>query len=248
MKKQMENCLGLLFPLRCPVCDRPVRFPGKDICPECEGRLVLIREPRCCRCGKQLAQMEREYCRDCRTKKHLYDRGIALYTYESSRRMLYRMKYGGRSEYAGFLGHAMAKHLGERILSWKPDALVPVPLHPKRRKKRGYNQAEVLAESLGSKLGIPVLTDYIVRTVNTLPQKAVEGGLRKNNLKNSFKIVQNDVKLITIVIIDDIYTTGSTIDAVAGECRRAGVRNIYFAVLAAGYQGPEQDQEDLYDK
>ena len=229
----------LLFPLRCPVCDKPVRFPGKDICPECESKLRLIREPVCRKCGKQLAYMESEYCHDCRVRKHIYDRGIALYTYESCRETLYRLKYSGRREYTGFLAHMMAKTLGSQIYAWRPDALIPVPLHPERLKKRGYNQAELLAEKLAELLNIPILSECVIRTRNTRPQKEVEGGLRQNNLKNSFKIVQNDVKLNTIVIIDDIYTTGSTIDALAEEFRRAGVKNIYFVTLAIGSTGAD---------
>ncbi len=228
--------VDLLFPRRCPVCDRPVRFPGKEICPECEPKLIPVREPICRKCGKQLLQPEREYCHDCIRKPHTYDRGIALYTYQSSRAALYRCKYEGRREYAAFFGRAAAKHLGRQIRAWKPDALIPIPLHPERLKKRGYNQAALAAECLGRELDIPVFSDYLTRTRNTLPQKAVEGGLRKINLKNSFKIVQNDVKLSTIVIVDDIYTTGSTIDAAAEVCRLAGVKQIYFVTLAIGTQ------------
>lgn len=224
----------LLFPLRCPVCDRPVRFPGKGICPECAVHLKPIREPYCGKCGKPVRDAAKEFCRDCAEKRHFYDRGIALYPYSACHSTIYRLKYGGRREYAGYLSGEMAGVLGRQILEWKPDALIPVPLHKERQKKRDYNQAQLLAEGIGKKLDIPILSGYIVRTRNTLPQKAVEGGLRRNNLKSSFKIVQNDVKLNTIVIIDDIYTTGSTIDAVAKECRRAGVKKIYFAVLAIG--------------
>lgn len=120
------------------------------------------------------------------------------------------------------------------ILSWRPDALVPVPLHPERERKRGYNQAALLAQALGKRLNIPVLSDWLVRVKNTKPQKELEGTARQNNLKKAFKIVQDDVKLNTIVIIDDIYTTGSTIDAAALECRAAGVRRVFFITLAIG--------------
>src|SRR5699024_2139136 len=116
-----------------------------------------------------------------------------------------------------FLGRALAENLGTLIRSWHPDALVPVPLHPDRERIRGYNQAALLAQELGKRLDIPVLSGWLVRVKNTSPQKALEGAARQNNLKKAFKIVQDDVKLNTIVIIDDIYTTGSTIDAAALE-------------------------------
>ena len=229
-----QMLLDLAFPRRCPVCDRPVKPSNAYICSECRDKLVYIKEPRCRKCGKQLEKAENEYCYDCGSKRHIYDRGAALYSYGSIRLSLYRLKYGGRQEYAVFLGQDMAGRLGREILSWKPDALVPVPLHPAREKKRGYNQAALLAAELGKQLDIPVLMDFVERTRNTRPQKELEGAKRQNNLKKAFKIVQNDVKLNTIVIIDDIYTTGSTIDAVAQACREAGVKHVYFAALAIG--------------
>lgn len=233
-KRLAQMLLDLAFPRRCPVCDRPVKPSGAYICRECGDKLIYIKEPRCRKCGKQLEKAEKEYCYDCGTKRHIYDRGTALYTYGSIRLSLYRLKYGGRQEYAVFLGRDMAGRLGKEILSWRPDALVPVPLHFAREKKRGYNQAALLAAELGKQLDIPVLTDFVERIRDTRPQKELEGARRQNNLKKAFKIVQNDVKLNTIVIIDDIYTTGSTIDAVAQACMDAGVKRVYFAALAIG--------------
>lgn len=128
----------------------------------------------------------------------------------------------------------MAWHLGRQILSWKVDALVPVPLHPARKRKRGYNQAELLALEIGKQLGLRVENNWLIRTKNTVPQKLLNGQERRNNLKKAFKAGQNDVKLNAIVIIDDIYTTGSTIDAMAAVCRQQGVSRIYFAALSIG--------------
>ncbi len=224
----------LLFPRRCPVCDRPVKPFGRDICGGCQSALVPVREPRCLKCGKQLPDEGAEYCHDCGRRRHVFDRGAALYTYASVRQTIYRFKYAGRREYALFLGRALAEGLGGLIRSWHPDALIPVPLHPRREQARGYNQAELLALELGKRLDIPVLSGYLVRVKNTSPQKTLEGAARQNNLKKAFKIVQDDVKLNTIVIIDDIYTTGSTVDAAALECRKTGVRRVFFITLAIG--------------
>lgn len=123
---------------------------------------------------------------------------------------------------------------GGRILSWKVDALVPVPVPPARKRKRGYNQAELLALEIGKQLGLRVENNWLIRTKNTVPQKLLNGQERRNNLKKAFKAGQNDVKLNAIVIIDDIYTTGSTIDAMAAVCRQQGVSRIYFAALSIG--------------
>ena len=125
------------------------------------------------RCGKPLhredstQEVSAEFCYDCSHKQHLFERGICLYRYDSIRRTVYRFKYAGRREYAVFLGQEMAAGLGKILLNWKPDALVPVPLHTSRQQKRGYNQAALLAEEIGKHLDIPVLENWIIREKNT---------------------------------------------------------------------------------
>ena len=116
MKERCTRILAvltdLLFPRRCPVCDRPVEPSGAYICGACRKKLIFIKEPRCLKCGKQLREKEKEYCYDCGGKTHIYDRGIALYTYGSIRPALYRLKYGGRREYGAFLGLSLI-HISE---------------------------------------------------------------------------------------------------------------------------------------
>ena len=115
-----------------------------------------------------------------------------------------------------------------------PDALVPVPMYAAKQRKRGYNQAEVLARAIGRRLEIPVEARVISRIRNTVPMKQLSEAERRNNLKRAFNIARNDVKLLTIIVVDDIYTTGSTIDEISREFRRAGVKRIYFLSLAIG--------------
>lgn len=224
----------LLFPRRCAVCDGITDRPGKEICTECRNKIIYIKEPFCMKCGKQLQSGEREYCGDCGRKTHYFIQGTALYDYGSMADSISRFKYGGRMEYASFYG----RELYEKKLSWlravAPDALIPVPIHPSRKRKRGYNQAQLIAEALSERSGIPVNTSLIHRERKTRPLKSLTWAERQNNLKRAFKICQNDVKLKTIVIIDDIYTTGSTVDEMALALQKAGVRRIYFMALTIG--------------
>lgn len=228
-----RGILQLLFPLRCPVCDGIVRQAGEKICVECLGRLKLLTPPWCMKCGKKLAG-EGEYCADCRRREHFFLRGRGLYEYESIALSIYRFKYGGRREYADYFGEQMAEYLGDFIRSVEPDGLIPIPLHRKRRSQRGYNQAELLARALGDRLNIPVYGDYLVRQKNTAPLKYENPEERQNNLKKAFNIPQNDVKLKRVIVVDDIYTTGSTMDEAARVLKGAGVREIYFVTLACG--------------
>ena len=223
----------LLFPLHCPVCDGIVQPSGEKICVNCLPKLKLLIPPWCMQCGTKLWS-EGEYCQDCRIGKHSYLRGRSLYEYNSAAESLYRFKYGGRREYAHFYGEQTVEYLGEFIRQVKPDVLVPIPLHRKRKVKRGYNQAELLAREIGSRMGIPVRTDLLVRVKNTVPLKQLNPKERQNNLKKAFNMARNDVKLKTILLVDDIYTTGSTMDEAARTLMAAGVECVCFVALACG--------------
>ena len=231
--KLVRHVIQLLFPLRCPVCDRIVRPRGEKICTECMGKLKLLTPPWCLRCGKKLTE-EVEFCMDCKKKRHEFVRGRALYEYGSAAPSIYRFKYGKRQEYADFFGEEIVRYLGDFLKEVQPDALIPIPLHRERLAKRGYNQAALLARAVGKYSGVSVEEKMLVRVKNTTPLKLQNPSERQNNLKKAFNIAENDVKLNTTVIIDDIYTTGSTIDEAARTLKAAGVQKIYFITLACG--------------
>lgn len=234
IKTFLGTLTDLLYPRRCPICDRAVRPFGSLVCDTCREKPIYIKEPVCMKCGKELEDEEEEYCGDCRRRRHLFDSGRSVFAYKSLAGSLYRFKYKGRQEYAAYYARCMYERLGGWISQRRPDALIPVPVHASKKRTRGYNQAEVLARELGNIMHIPVDTNLIARVRKTVPMKNLSVSDRQNNLKRAFKICRNDVKLDTIVIIDDIYTTGSTIDAMSYELRRAGIRHVYFVTLAIG--------------
>lgn len=225
--------LELIFPARCAVCDQILAWGQTELCEECSQKLEYFEEHVCMKCGKAV-KPEEEYCFDCKKKVHYFTQGAALFSYEYIRRSLYKFKYSGRREYAAFYGRQMAYRMEEKRNLWKPEALIPVPIHKRKLKKRGYNQAELIAKKLSEHWNIPVISNLVVRCKNTKPMKEIVGTDRQNNLKKAFKLGVNDVKLNTIIIIDDIYTTGSTIDAVAKICLEAGISNIYFLTVSIG--------------
>ncbi|MCM1134293.1 MAG: ComF family protein [Clostridium sp.] len=229
-----KKLIDLLFPRRCAVCDGITETPGKEVCARCREKIIYIKEPCCMKCGKQLKDGDGEYCGDCQRKKHYFVQGTALYDYGSMADSVFRFKYGGRMEYASFYGRELYEKKRRWLAMVRPDALVPVPVHSSRKRKRGYNQAELIARALSARAGIPVNTSLIRREKKTEPLKNLSQAERQNNLKRAFKIMQNDVKLDTIVIIDDIYTTGSTVDAMAQVLQEASVRKVYFMALTIG--------------
>lgn len=222
------------FPRRCPVCDQPVKPFGALICTACENKIKYIAPPYCLKCGKSVAKDAGAYCFDCTMRKHAFDQAVSLFDYKSVAMSLYRFKYKGRREYADYYGERLAAVLGQQIMSWKPQAIIPVPIHSSRRRMRGYNQAELVAKSLSRYLSVPVETEWVKRCKKTAPLKDLAPFERQNNLKKAFIMRCNDVKLNTIVILDDIYTTGSTADEMARLLRANGVSKIYVVTLAVG--------------
>ena len=229
-----EFVLDCLYPRICPICNEIVKRRGSDICPDCEKKLSFVGDSYCMRCGKPVDEYE-EYCRDCATGAHVYDEGRAALIYdEYMSKSIYRFKYNGKREFAGFYSRVMYECLREKIESWKVDAIVPVPVHKSKQKKRGYNQAELIAKGLSDRLRIPVCGTLVTRSKATAVQKNLGARERRNNLKKAFNVTQNVVKLDSVLIVDDIYTTGATIDAIAGCLKAAGVKHIFFVTLCIG--------------
>lgn len=232
--KCLETAASLLYPARCPVCDETLGTGAQRMCPTCRRKVQYLRQPLCCRCGKKLSDPEAEFCGDCRRGRHLFTAGRALYEYADIAPALYRFKYGGCREYARFFGEELAGELGGYIRSLEPDGLVPIPMYRGKQRRRGYNQAALLAQALGREMDLPVYPDLVVRSRNTRPLKELNCEERLNNLKKAFNLGQNGVKLKTIILIDDIYTTGSTMDQVSAVLLSGGCQRIYFVTLAIG--------------
>ncbi len=234
IKKFLWFLADLIYPRICPVCNNITRPFRAEICPSCEKKLTKVLPPVCQKCGKPVEDGE-ALCRDCARVHHIYDRGCAVFLYdEYMSQSMYRFKYNNKREYAHYYGRMMAECLGETIKQWKVDVIVPVPAHKKREKKRGYNQAYLLAKELSTRLDIPVRTDIVIRCDATSALKNLDAVQRQNNIKKAFKVNQNVVKSNSVLIVDDIYTTGATVDAVAGCLKGAGAAKVYFATLCIG--------------
>ena len=229
-----ERIINLIYPRRCPVCDEIVPMGDGLVCFECSKKIRYIDEPRCRSCGKHLTDENNIFCYDCENKHHIYDYGYAVYEYQSMKKSIYRFKYKGRCEYAKFYARDVCRVLGEEIRKMDADALIPVPLHKSKLSSRGYNQAELVAEEISHITGIPVAKKLVKRVRRTIPQKELNDRERQNNLKKAFNITSDVVKLNKTIVIDDIYTTGSTIDAVAKELKQHGVGKVYFITLCIG--------------
>jgi ComF family protein len=232
--KIKEALASIVFPPRCPVCDEVIHV-GKDTCDDCRKKVVCIGEPVCKKCGKPLENQRREYCSDCARKQHYFSQGKAVFVYQGEiRHSMYRFKYSNKREYAAYYAKEAARIYGGWIRRKQIEAIVPVPMYRWKEKGRGYNQAAVFAMALGERMNLPVEKRMVKRIRNTTPQKELNDVERKANLKKAFQLVPDIVKYKKILIVDDIYTTGSTIDAVAEVLLQAGVEEIYFLCISIG--------------
>ena len=194
----------------------------------------IIEEPRCKKCGKPIRQKEAEFCYDCEREDLCYEQGRSLWIHKMPvSSSIYAFKYKNRRVYGEVYGREMAKMFRKIIRLWEIDVIVPVPLHRKKQKKRVYNQAEILAKEIGFRVGIPVDTTLIKRKKNTVPQKEFTRKERKKNLKNAFEVT-GKVEGKRVLIIDDIYTTGSTIDSISILLKKAGAEKTYFLTISIG--------------
>ena len=235
MMKITNRILEFLYPPKCPLCGIRLLGRGEDICKKCGEEVQKIGENFCLKCGKKLEETGREFCRDCEKYPHFFVQNRGLFPYHGQLKgSIYRYKYQNQRYYAEYFAKELLAEFGSQIKSWGVEALIPVPLHRSRKKKRGFNQAELLLQYMEKPLGIPLHREYVLREKKTLPQKYLNQTGRQKNLKNAFKIASNGVKLNKVLVCDDIYTTGSTLDAVAQTLMEAGVKEIYGLCICIG--------------
>lgn len=238
LDKIYEYILEALFPRRCPVCGDLVeqdKYHSRKICPDCYERLRFIAPEESCQlCGRRIGVWESGFCRNCRERVFSFKRGLVLLDYnDDTMKSMADIKYKSRREYLDFYGEEAAKRFGEKIRSWGIDGLVPVPVHRKRKNKRGYNQAEILAKVISGELHIPVYPNALLRQKNTKAMKELSAEERKKNLKNALSpgVLPKSAK--KLLIIDDIFTTGATVNACAELLREMGASEVCSLCLCA---------------
>lgn len=236
----LQTLLELLYPVRCPICTNIVLPKGDRICPACRDKLQPILEARCMKCGKPIEVEEKEYCNDCIRRNYHYIRGYSLWVYDGAmKKSIGDFKYRNKKEYGIFYIQEIVCLYGKIIERMDPDAIIPVPIHKSKYKERGYNQADVLASGISKELGIPVLSKLLLRNRKTLPQKQLDDKARLRNLQQAFSFNKKEEatykgQIQRVLLIDDIYTTGSTIEACTNVLIRHGINEVYFLTLCIG--------------
>jgi competence protein ComFC len=227
----------LVFPSLCRVCGRLLEKAGERVvCRSCLDALAPRRSGFCVCCGDFFDGVaEPHLCLECLTSRPPYALHRSCAVYEGNlREIILLLKYRGYRVLGRDLARFALKAAGRHEdLWWGLDAIIPVPLHPKRKRERGFNQAEVVAREIGRAQGLPVLSRVLRRVKNIPAQTSLEAADRKRNVSGAFAVRQPAaLKGRVVLLVDDVYTTGSTVKECCRTLRRAGARSVRVLTLA----------------
>ena len=235
-----QALLELLFPstIYCISCKSLIdKSRPYALCDSCMRMFHWANGRTCEKCGKLLQEdYPHDICADCREAGHCFDKGYACVEYGIYERdMLLSFKYGGKT----FIGEKIAQMMADRLESehLEADVMIPVPMNRKKQKKRGFNQAEIIASRLAKKLSLPYSAGLLKRTGNTAAMSKLTPEERRMNIENAFKVPEMAIGHIAgkrILLVDDIYTTGSTMDACSRALKEAGASEVRFVAFASG--------------
>lgn len=225
LAKLRRTALELLFPSRCLGCGKE----GSLICPACRGKLPGIALPICRCCGTH--QPDGKLCPTCLSYRHDIDGIRSPFRFEGViRQAIHQFKYNNLRYIAGSLAELLGNYLTTNPIPG--EVLVPVPLHSRRLRERGYNQSQLLANELGKLVGLPVIADCITRQRQAAPQtRATSVSQRRSNVVNAFtcRVALRDKK---VILTDDVATSGATLDACATALKSAGASSVWGLTIA----------------
>ena len=232
----IARLLDLFWPRRCEICGAPADRPRRHICSDCLNRLPFVPTDGCCsRCGRAAEGLDGEYvCSDCRAVKPSFDRASSALNFDGEARdLLLGYKFKGnlwlRDDFVDWL-EAMAR---VRFRVGEIDLVVPMPSTGWHRLDRGFNQCVYLAKELAKRLGRPYAGNVLRRKGNPARQSSLHEDERRENVVGTFAVRRPEqVKARTILVVDDIMTTGATLSECAAELKRAGTRRVWCVTLA----------------
>ncbi|MDD5312168.1 MAG: ComF family protein [Dehalococcoidia bacterium] len=225
LKQLTEIVTDFFFPRQCIGCGKV----GDFICDQCSKKLPRLLPPICQKCGKP--ESSGIYCQACWKKQDGIDAIRSVFIFNGMiRTAVHELKYRNLRAIAAPLAGHMADYANENIISG--DIVVPVPLHIKRLRQRGYNQSELLAIEFAGIVKLPI-SNCLSRTRDSQPQvRTSNANMRRENVKNAFSCANKEIIDRHVILIDDVCTSGATLEACTVALKQAGVKNVVGFTLA----------------
>ena len=236
LRALLDGLLHLVYPATCFGCGSLLPAPEHDFCHACRAHLLADPHPACPRCGTTIGPFVQteDGCPSCRRAEFAFTAVYRLGPYEGLRRdLILRMKYAAGEMVAEAVADLLASQLAPRLRDARPSVVIPIPLHWFRRLGRGYNQSEVLARSLARQLSLPCHPNWLRRIRNTPRQTQQSPTGRRANIRGAFSArASPHLRGQTVLLVDDVLTTGSTCSEAARALRQAGAAGVLVAVIA----------------
>ncbi len=237
--KLYHRACSVFFPsnIKCIVCGDDLKEKQDiEICDKCQCKLHKITESECCaRCGAVITG-QGQYCLNCQNTDREFDIARSVFVYENEvKKLIAGLKYNNKP----YLSRTLSNYLAilYKELGWQADLIIPVPLSENRKKWRGYNQAELLADGLSDLINVPINTETLVKIKDTEAQASLSYLERRKNLRASFKVLDKyAVRGKKILLVDDVMTTGSTANACANVLKKAHADRVMVLTIAHGVQ------------
>ena len=234
--KFRSTLFQFFLPPQCPCCEKFLEEGQQGVCSNCLSEIRWIVPPFCSICGIPFISKEIEGhpCGACMTHRKYFTMARALGAFEGSlQEAIHRWKYEGKTHLTPFFAEWMAEGLNRYWGSDSLDLLIPVPLHTQRLRQRGFNQAILLVKELSRRTGIPYHKRILQKKKSTIPQVNLSGVEREKGVRGTFHVIGKEELLgKTVLLIDDVYTTGATVNECSKVLLRGGVERVDVLTLA----------------
>jgi len=232
----LDGLAEFFFPSRCLICGKIFKPENSSyFCNTCYDGFLFIHKPVCSKCGAMFPteQGEDHLCGQCLKSEPAFDRARSIGLYEGTlRKAIHGFKYNRKSLLGKPLSLILAEQGRKLITPNTYDALIPVPLHSNRLRQRGFNQAQVMARKAGKAWRIPVDWMSLQRKKTALPQTMLSKNARRKNIRDSFYCIPDSIKGKKLLLIDDVYTSGSTANECAKTLKKNGATTVDVLTLA----------------
>lgn len=226
-----KSVLDMVMPPVCYVCGKSCSAQY-GLCDDCISGINHIISPYCSKCGTRVRKNE-TLCPECTGKDSYIDRGWSCCYYKDTiKDCIHLFKYSGYTGLSDIFSSIMNNFVSKNVLD-SVDTIVPVPIHPSKKRERSYNQSEILAKALSKNQRIPIDKDNLIKIKWTRPQSELDKKKREKNITDTFFVIDKNVfRGKNVLLVDDVYTTGSTINECAKMLVESGASKVYSLTLA----------------